>query len=165
MLFDKITVCRVGAMGLCVAWGYLTKPSVCVGMAVFALWLLCVCIRRRDRVRDLAGIFFSAVPCVALPLVPEILRNFKSFGAYASPAAGAAQLVGTTQPAYLLVNMIKNLSFNMPTPFVKNGHEILPGLRRRRRRFCGWNWMRSPYRRRAGRICSMKRGITAVIRL
>lgn len=128
MLFDKITVCRVGAIGLCVAWGYLTKPSVCVGMAVFALWLLCVCIRRRDRVRDLAGIFFSAVPCVALPLVPEILRNFKSFGAYASPAAGAAQLVGTTQPAYLLVNMIKNLSFNMPTPFVKNGHEIFAGI-------------------------------------
>lgn len=124
MRFDKITVCRVGAMGLCVAWGYLAKPSVCVGMVVFALWLLLVCIRRRDRLRDLACIFFSALPCVALPLVPEILRNFRSFGAYASPAAGAAQLVGTTKPAYLFVNMIKNLSFNMPTPFVKNGHEI-----------------------------------------
>lgn len=124
MRFDKITVCRVGAMGLCVAWGYLAKPSVCVGMVVFALWLLLVCIRRRDRLRDLAGIFFSALPCVVLPLMPEIMRNFKSFGAYASPAAGAAQLVGTRHPAYLFVNMIKNLSFNLPTPFVKNGHEI-----------------------------------------
>lgn len=123
MRFDKITVCRVGAMGLCVAWGYLAKPSVCVGMVVFALWLLFVCVKRRDRLCDLAGIFFSALPCVALPLIPEIMRNFKSFGAYASPAAGAAQLVGTRHPAYLFVNMIKNLSFNLPTPFVKNGHE------------------------------------------
>lgn len=124
MRFDKITVWRVGTMGLCVAWGYLAKPSVCVGMVVFALWLLAVCIKRKDSVRDLSGIFCGALPFVGLPLVPEILRNFKSFGAYASPAAGAAQLVGTTQPSYLLVNMIKNLSFNMPTPFVKNGHEI-----------------------------------------
>lgn len=124
MRFDKITVCRVGTMGLCVAWGYLAKPSVCVGMVVFALWLLSVCIRRKDRLRDLAGIFFGALPCVALPLFPEIMRNFKSFGAYASPAAGAAQLVGTRHPAYLFVNMVKNLSFNLPTPFVKDGHEI-----------------------------------------
>lgn len=124
MRFDKITVCRVGVMGLCVAWGYLTKPSVCVGMVVFALWLLLVCIKRRDRLRDLAGIFFSALPCVVIPLLPETLRNFKSFGSYANPAAGAAQLVGTGHPAYLFVNMLKNLSFNLPTPFIKNGHEI-----------------------------------------
>ncbi len=131
MRFDKVTVCRVGTMGLCVAWGYLAKPSVCVGMVVFALWLLIVCIRRRDRLCDLAGIFFSALPCVAVPLAPEILRNFKSFGAYASPAAGAAQLVGTVQPAYLFVNMVKNLSFNLPTPFVKNGHEIFSEIARK----------------------------------
>lgn len=131
MRFDKITVCRVGAMGLCVAWGYLAKPSVCVGMVVFALWLLLVCVKRRDRTRDLVGIFFSALPCVAVPLVPEILRNFKTFGAYASPAAGAAQLVGTKHPAYLFVNMIKNLSFNLPTPFVKNGHEIFAEIARK----------------------------------
>ena len=124
MCFDKATVWRVGTMGLCVAWGYLTKPSVCVGMVIFALWLLIVCFRRKDRLRDLAGIFFCALPCVAVPLAPEILRNFKSFGAYASPAAGAAQIVGTAHPAYLFVNMIKNISFNLPTPFVKNGHEI-----------------------------------------
>lgn len=128
MRFDKITVCRVGAMGLCVAWGYLAKPSVCVGMVVFALWLLIVCIRRRDRIRDLAGIFFCALPCVALPMTPEILRNFKSFGAYASPSAGAQQLVATVQPSYLFVNFLKNFSFNMPTPLIKDGHEIFAGI-------------------------------------
>lgn len=124
MRFDRTTVCRVGTMGLCVAWGYLAKPSVCVGMVVFALWLLIVCIRRRDRVRDLAGIFLCALPCVALPMTPEILRNFQSFGAYASPSAGAQQLVATLQPSYLFVNLLKNFCFNMPTPLVRDGHEI-----------------------------------------
>lgn len=131
MRFDKVTVFRVGTMGLCVAWGYLAKPSVCVGMVVFALWLLLVCIRRRDRLRDLSGIFFSALPCVAIPMAPEILRNFETFGAYASPEAGAAQLVGTGNPAYLAVNMIKNLSFNMPVPFIKNGHEYFAEIARK----------------------------------
>lgn len=124
MQFHRVTVCRVGIMGLCVAWGYLTKPSVCVGMVVFALWLLLVCMARRDRPGDLVRIFFCALPCVALPMIPEILRNFRSFGAYASPSAGAQQLVATLQPSYLLVNSLKNFSFNMPTALVKDGHEI-----------------------------------------
>lgn len=124
MHFDKITVFRVGTMGLCAAWGYLAKPSVCVGMAVFAFWLLFVCIRRKDRIKDLAEIFFCALPWVAVPMAPEILCNFKTFGSYASPSAGAAQMVGTLQPAYLFVNLLKNISFNMPTAFVKNGETI-----------------------------------------
>ena len=124
MRFERTTVCRVGTMGLCVAWGYLAKPSVCVGMVVFALWLLLVCIKRRDRIGDLAGIVVCALPCVALPMAPEILRNFKSFGAYASPSAGAQQLVGTLQPSYLFVNFLKTFCFNMPTHFVRDGHEI-----------------------------------------
>ncbi len=124
MQFDRITVFRVSTMGLCVAWGYLAKPSVCVGMVVFAFWLLGVCIRRKDKLSDLAGIFFCALPWVAVPLAPEVLRNFKTFGSYASPSAGAAQLVGTLHPAYLFVNMLKNISFNMPTAFVKNGETI-----------------------------------------
>lgn len=122
--FDKVTVSRVCTLGLCVAWGYLTKPSVCVGMVVFALWLLIVCIKRRDRVWDLTRLVLCALPCVVLPMAPEILRNFKTFGAYASPSAGAAQLVGTMQPTYLFVNLLKNLSFNMPTPLVKDGDII-----------------------------------------
>lgn len=128
MRFKRITVFRVGTMGLCVAWGYLAKPSVCVGMVVFALWLVGVCVKRRDRVRDLAGIFFCSLPCVALPLLPEILRNFKSFGAYSSPSAGARQLAGTLQPHYLIVNLLKNFSFNMPTPLVQDGNEIFAGI-------------------------------------
>ncbi len=122
--FDKTTIRGVCTLGLCVAWGYLAKPSVCVGMVVFALWLLIVCIKRKDRAWDMVRLVLCALPCVALPMMPEILRNFKTFGAYASPGAGAAQLVGTLQPPYLFVNLLKNLSFNMPTPLVKDGDII-----------------------------------------
>lgn len=122
--FDKTTIRGVCTLGLCVAWGYLAKPSVCVGMVVFALWLLIVCIKRKDRVWDMVRLVLCALPCVTLPMIPEILRNFKTFGAYASPSAGAAQLVGTMQPSYLLVNLLKNMSFNMPTPLVKDGDII-----------------------------------------
>lgn len=135
--FDKITVIRVCIMGLCVAWGYLAKPSVCVGMVVFALWLLILCIRRKDDFKELIYLCLCALPCVALPMLPEILRNFQTFGSYASKSAGAAQLVGTLQPSYLFVNLLKNLSFNLPTPFVRNGHLIFREIAVRAAAFLG----------------------------
>ena len=62
---------------------------------------------------------------------PGNCEKLKSFGAYASPGAGAAQLVGTLQPSYLFVNMIKNLSFNLPTQLIENGHEIFAEIARK----------------------------------
>lgn len=121
---DAATVRRVCMMGLCVAYGYLAKPSVCIGMVVFAVWLLIVCMVRKDRVRDLIRLACCALPCVALPIVPEMLRNFVTFHAYASPDTGARQLVGTLQPSYLLVNCIKNLSFNLPTSLIKDSNNL-----------------------------------------
>ncbi len=121
---DSVTMRRVCMMGLCVAYGYLTKPSVCIGMVVFAIWLLIVCIVRKDRVWNLLRLAGCALPCVALPIIPELLRNFKTFHAYASPATGARQLVGTLQPSYLFINLMKNLSFNLPTPLFKDSEEF-----------------------------------------
>lgn len=121
---DGATVGRVCTMGLCVAWGYLAKPSVCFGMVIFAIWLLIACIMRKDSVKNLILLVFCALPCVALPLVPEILRNFKTFHSYASKSAGARQLVGTLQPSYLFVNFIKNFTFNMPTALLKDSQDF-----------------------------------------
>ncbi len=120
IVFDSSSVRKVCTMGLCVAWGYLTKPSVCIGMVIFAVWLLIVCILRKDRVWNLIRLTGCALPCVVLPIVPELLRNFKTFHAYASQTTGARQLVGTLQPTYLLINFMKNFSFNLPTPLLKD---------------------------------------------
>ena len=127
---DRETVRHVCAMGLCVAWGYLTKPSVCIAMAVFAAWLLIRCAVRRDRLKSLLGLAFSALPCVVLPLAPELMRNFRTFHAYASASTGARQLVGTLQPAYLFVNFLKNFTFNMPTALFLDSEVVFAGIAR-----------------------------------
>lgn len=114
------TFSKVCTLGLCVAWGYLTKPSVCFGMVIFAIWLLIVCIARKDKVRNLVRLVLCALPCVVLPLIPELLRNFATFHSYASKSTGARQLVGTLQPAYVFVNFVKNFTFNMPIALLKD---------------------------------------------
>ncbi len=122
--FDGAMIGKVCTMGLCVAWGYLAKPSVCFGMVIFALWLLVVCIIRRDSVKNLSGLVLCALPCVALPLVPEFVRNFRTFHSYADQSAGARQLVGTLQPSYLFVNFVKNFTFNMPIALLKDSENF-----------------------------------------
>lgn len=64
---DFGNISRVCMMGLCVAFGYLAKPSVCIGMAVFAVWLLIVCIVRKDEAAasDPAGMLCPALCCLA----------------------------------------------------------------------------------------------------
>lgn len=114
------TAYKVCTLGLCVAWGYLTKPSVCFGMVVFAVWLLVTCIGRKDKVRNLVRLVLCALPCVVLPLIPELLRNFATFHSYASKSTGARQLIGTLSPTYVFVNFIKNFTFNMPIALIKD---------------------------------------------
>lgn len=122
--FTKNTAGMVCVLGLCVAWGYLTKPSVCIGMVVFAVWLLIRCIVRKDKVWDLARLVFCALPCVVLPLVPETVRNFKTFHSYASKSVGAKQLVGTFHPAYLFINFLKNFTINLPVSFINESQDL-----------------------------------------
>ncbi|RKI78200.1 hypothetical protein D7V83_17355 [bacterium 0.1xD8-71] len=131
IIFDRVAVCKVCMMGLCVAWGYLAKPSVCFGMVFFALWLLIVCIARKDRLWHLVRLAGCALPCVILPILPELLRNFKTFHAYASAGTGARQLVGTLQPSYLFINFLKNFTFNMPTALLKDSDEFFIRIARK----------------------------------
>lgn len=122
--FDLSSVGKVCTLGLCVAWGYLTKPSVCFGMVIFAVWLLVRCIVRKDRLRNLFRLVLCALPCVVLPLIPETLRNFATFHSYASKTTGARQLIGTLQPSYVFVNFVKNFTFNMPIALLKDSHNF-----------------------------------------
>lgn len=114
---------KVSTLAFCVAWGYLAKPSVCIAMVIFAVWLLVKCIARKDRIRDLFFLALYALPYLAVPLVTELVRNIKTFHAYASPNTGARQLVGTLQPSYLFVNFIKNFTFNFPVALIKDSHD------------------------------------------
>lgn len=65
------------------------------------------------------------IPCIVLPIVPEILRNIRTFGAISSPIAGQRQLVGTLNPFCLVVNAAKNFVFNLPTTYWKGCEKYL----------------------------------------
>lgn len=116
---------RISVLGLCVAFGYLTKPSVGVAMAFFALWLLICVIRRKDNIVSL-GLYLLLGSCVLLVIVaPEIYRNIVTFGSISAPVAGQRQLIGTLHPKYVLVNFVKNFTFNMPTVWIYGSTELL----------------------------------------
>lgn len=112
--YNKDSLWRVAVLSGCIAYGYLAKPSVMFGIVFFAIWLLVVCIYRKDNWKDIIVLLVISASIIVLTLLPEVLRNINSFNAISAPVAGARQLVGTKNPIYLFVNWIKNLMMNMP---------------------------------------------------
>lgn len=103
---------------LCICWGYLAKPSVLVGVMVLTIALLWRCIKRKDSAVVIARLLLYVIPCMFLILLPELCRNFISFGGFSLPVAGTRQLIGTVNPLYALVNGLKNLTFNLPNIYM-----------------------------------------------
>lgn len=127
---EKIVLGKKGAinvimLALCVAFGYLSKPSIGIAMVVFALWLLLVIVERKDDVITIGLYFFLAGSVLAVVLLPECLRNLVTFHALSAPVAGERQLIGTLKPGYVLVNFIKNFTFNMPTVWLYNSSGLI----------------------------------------
>lgn len=115
---DKNTVQNCIIMAICIAFGYLTKPSVLIGMALLLVVLLVQCIKRKDSLIIIGKLLLWVIPSMFLFLLPEFYRNLQSFSALTLPIAGQRQLVGTFKPLYVLVNGIKNLSFNLPNIYL-----------------------------------------------
>ncbi len=130
---EKITwsgsnIFKVCIMGFSVAWGYLTKPSVCFAMVIFAIWLLVICIIRKDKLSVLIRLACCAGVSLVLPLSWEILRNIQTFHAISSPIAGARQLIGTLHPGYVFLNGLKNIMSNLPMPNLSVLSNFYPSL-------------------------------------
>ena len=105
-------------MAICVGFGYLAKPSVLIGMAIFLLVLFVICIVRKAKAAFIAGAAGFAGVIVAALILPEMIRNFLSFGSISLPIAGQRQLVGTWNPLYVFVNGLKNFAFNLPNIYL-----------------------------------------------
>ena len=115
---DKNTIQNCVIMAICIAFGYLAKPSVLIGMALLLVVLLVQCIKRKDSLIIIGKLLLWVIPSMFLFLLPEFYRNLQSFSALTLPIAGQRQLVGTFKPLYVLVNGIKNLSFNLPNIYL-----------------------------------------------
>ena len=122
---DKETRTNCYIMGAMVGFGFLTKPTVSMGMFFLAVVLLVICIRRKDSIVDLIKLIVPTALIIAVIIVPEMARNIATFGAIFPHVTGARQLVGTLEPRYLLVNGLKNFAFNLPSVYISNSTQLL----------------------------------------
>lgn len=105
-------------MGSCVAFGYLAKPSVLIGMFLLLVLLLGICVRRKDAPGVMGKLLSLVIPVMAVIVLPEMIRNVVSFSSITHSIAGQRQLVGTWNPRYVLVNGLKNFIFNFPNMYL-----------------------------------------------
>ena len=125
MIFDESTWNKVIILAFSIALGYLSKPSVCIVMVLFALWLLFVVITRKDSFVVIGTYIVVALLIVAAMLLPTCYRNVCTFGAILAPVTGEARLVGTMNWRYLIINFLKNFVLNMSTNWIANTNYYL----------------------------------------
>lgn len=111
--FTKESVNRVIILGSCVSLGYLCKPSASISMLVFAIWLLIICIIRKDKIINLFKLAAIALSVMLPTMGIEIGRNIYTYGKIISSTVGAGVLISTGKPSYLLINLIKNIACNL----------------------------------------------------
>lgn len=102
---------------MCVAFGYLTKPSVSIQMLIIAIWLLFVWIGERRSRREAFLCVIASFISIIILIFPNLIRNFITFESYSNPIAGKEQLIGTLEPRYVLVNFLKNFCYNLPNKY------------------------------------------------
>ena len=122
---EKDSFFKMIAIGLCVAFTYLAKPSGVFGILVFTLYVFIICIKNKIKFKTMIIWALTAV-CVALiVLFPELLRNYLTYGSLMDPWQGPGQLVLTLDPRYFTLNMLKNYGMNLidfPFPFLADNY-------------------------------------------
>lgn len=116
--FKRKTLTSCMFMGISISFGYLSKPTVNVSMALLLVGLLVRCIIKRNSINELLKIFFCVIPIVVLLLMPELLRNYDTFSALTASETGAKQIIGTLRPNYVFINMIKNFVQNWSNVYI-----------------------------------------------
>lgn len=119
---EKCVIIECLMMAFSLVFGYLSKPSVNIGMAVLLLILFVKRIQKKDSYIELFKIVLIVLPVFAL-LIPELLRNYQTFAAFSDPLVGERQLVGTLKPNYIFVNMLKNFAQNWPNIYLYDSAE------------------------------------------
>lgn len=115
---NKKNIWNVIMLSSCIGFGYLAKPSIFLAIMIFACWLLGVCIQRKEKVQDILALIGIALGVFLLIVLPEVVRNLVTYGAMLNSETGAKQLIGTLNPAYMLVNAVKNLAMNVPNNYI-----------------------------------------------
>lgn len=110
--WNVMTGKKIIQAALCVGIGYLAKPSICIAMLLFLVWLLLSCLNRKTKLMVMVRYVFLAISVLIFAIAPSAAINFTSFGKLSHPAVGQRQLIGTFRPNFVAVNFLKNFMFN-----------------------------------------------------
>ena len=105
------------ALGTSAAFCYLSKPSVCIAALVFIVWLLIVCIARKDEIQIVIKSVLIVGICALAIALPEMVRNFVTFHALSDTSTSTGFLVPTWDIRFLISNLVQNIGFNLPNVF------------------------------------------------
>lgn len=116
--WDQDMICKLLLIGISAGFCYLAKPSVVIGAFVFAVWLLIICVYRKDNILIVVrSVIVVAVASMIIAL-PEMIRNLITFHSIAEKSAGAGFLVPSWDIRYLIENMVQNVGFNLPNKYL-----------------------------------------------
>ena len=125
LTLDKKTIVYLIVLGACLGLGYLTKPSVCVAMVVFAVAMMIIRLKKHDSVIVVFASAFIAGIISLIVIAPEAARNIITYHALSDPVVGGQQLVGTYDPLMLTVNFVKNICYSLSIPFPEYFNQYL----------------------------------------
>lgn len=116
---EKLRLNKNGIIRLCVlaislALSILTKPSGLFCVAVMFLWLLYICIKRKDDIKLILSWISLVVIILLICLLPEAAKNILTYGALSDPWQGPGQLVLTLDLRYQVVNFFRNIGYLLP---------------------------------------------------
>lgn len=109
-------------MGCSAGFCYLSKPSTMIAVPFFAIWLLLICIHRRDKLSIVIKSVITVLITGMIVILPELIRNFITFHSISSAETSTGFLVPLFNIRYLLVNLIQNVGFNMPNKYLDIDH-------------------------------------------
>jgi hypothetical protein len=96
--------------GMTVGFAFLMKVSVCASMVFFVPWLVVVCIRRKDIIKDLLLCALTAGGVLVVAISETLIRTYMACGSFIASTTSGDIMVATKNVSYIIVNILKNYS-------------------------------------------------------
>ena len=96
--------------GMTVGFAFLMKVSVCASMVFFVPWLAVVCIRRKDKIKDLLLCALTAGGVLVVTISETLIRTYMACGSFIASTTSGDIMVATKNVSYIIVNILKNYS-------------------------------------------------------
>ena len=97
-------------IGATVGFAFLMKVSVCASMVFFIPWLVVVCIRRKDKIKDLLLCAVCAGGVLVATISETLIRTYMACGSFIADTTSGDIMVATKNVSYIIVNILKNYS-------------------------------------------------------